>query len=198
MSQLTTKSKSTEKQTASARVKPAQKTPAVSHGLQMQPMLRIGSPNDIYEQEADRVAETVMLMSEPQEQNENKAAFLQSSQAVQNQETGEINSSDVPPIVHEVLRSPGQPLEPAVVGLPEHVQQEGVCERGFLQAIEPACRAMMAGVHVGLEQEKVAVGLERPKPGDPFGRLPVGNARVGQAGRHQNMRIVLRFDILVG
>ena len=39
-------------------------------GGQIQPKLKIGQPNDIYEQEADRVAEQVMRMPEEQEQEE--------------------------------------------------------------------------------------------------------------------------------
>lgn len=34
-------------------------------GVRIQPKLKIGLPNDVYEQEADRVADTVMRMPEP-------------------------------------------------------------------------------------------------------------------------------------
>jgi LAS superfamily LD-carboxypeptidase LdcB len=50
----------------------------------IQAKLKVGQPGDMYEQEADRVADQVMRMPEPH---------------------------TVPPIVHEVLRAPGQPLD---------------------------------------------------------------------------------------
>jgi len=39
---------------------------SILHGVRIQPKLRVGQPNDKYEQEADRVAEQVMRMPAPQ------------------------------------------------------------------------------------------------------------------------------------
>lgn len=64
------------------------------------PKLTINEPGDAYEQEADRVSARVTGMSEPQ---------LQTRQAGAN-DPGQITA---PPIVHEVLRSHGQPLDAA-------------------------------------------------------------------------------------
>lgn len=64
----------------------------------IQTNLAINEPGDEYEQEADRVAEQVMRMPEPQ---------LQRFPAHQSR------FSEPPPIVHEVLTSPGQPLDSA-------------------------------------------------------------------------------------
>ena len=87
--------------------------------------LAVGHPRDIYEQEADRVSEQVMQMSEPQLQRASPCGggcpeyqteqlgleheSLQMNR-VQASETGQI---EAPTIVHDVLRSPGQPLDPA-------------------------------------------------------------------------------------
>jgi hypothetical protein len=65
----------------------------------LQAKLRIGQPGDIYEQEADRMAEQVVRMPEPQ----TKAGET---------DHGYIQPSIVPPIVHDVLRSHGQALDP--------------------------------------------------------------------------------------
>jgi hypothetical protein len=83
----------------------------------LQAKLRIGHPNDIYEQEADRVAEQIMRMPDPVLQrrcancDEDEKRVLQAKrypeQASSNQ--GQV----VPSIVHDVLRSPGQPLDSA-------------------------------------------------------------------------------------
>ncbi|HML27225.1 MAG TPA: DUF4157 domain-containing protein, partial [Methanomethylovorans sp.] len=81
----------------------------------LQAKLKIGQPNDIYEQEADRVAEQVMRMPEPQVQrnctkcDENEKTILQAKES-----PGKVPvdpGQDVPPVVHEVLSSPGQSLD---------------------------------------------------------------------------------------
>lgn len=65
----------------------------------VQTKLTVNQPGDIYEQEADRVAESVMRMPES---------------AIPTTATSCVGPTtvNVPPIVHEVLRSPGQPLDP--------------------------------------------------------------------------------------
>lgn len=91
----------------------------------IQTKLAIDKPGDEYEQEADRISEQVMRTPEPQvqracpcgggcpkcqtEQPDQEHESLQTKR-VQGSETGQIAA---PPIVHEVLRSPGQPLDPA-------------------------------------------------------------------------------------
>lgn len=83
----------------------------------LQAKLRIGQPNDIYEQEADRVADQVMRMPDPVIQrkctkcDEDEEKVLQSKELLGH---GPVTQDQyVPPIVHEVLQSPGQPLNPA-------------------------------------------------------------------------------------
>ncbi len=99
----------------------------------IQTKLAINEPGDEYEQEADRISQQVMCMPEPQLQR--ACAFggtpgpdgdgsackakrlglqrvaLTPSEASPSPKLGE--GSQVPPIVHEVLHSPGQPLDAA-------------------------------------------------------------------------------------
>jgi hypothetical protein len=84
----------------------------------IQAKLKVGQPDDKYEQEADRVAEQVMGMPEPQVQRqveeEEEEEILQTKPVGQGRAGGDVGAQpEVPPIVYEVLRSPGQPLNPA-------------------------------------------------------------------------------------
>jgi Domain of unknown function (DUF4157) len=96
----------------------------LAHPLQAK--LMINTPGDQYEQEADRVADQVMRMPEPQIQRtcscgggcaecSKKDEIEPKHGPVQMKHIGPTGSSqaEAPPIVHEVLRSPGQPLDAA-------------------------------------------------------------------------------------
>jgi hypothetical protein len=90
----------------------------------LQPKLTVNAPGDAYEQEADRISEQVMHMPQPKLQR--ACACGGGCPGCQTEEPGEerrrlqtkhVGSGDpgqaeAPPIVHEVLRSPGQPLDP--------------------------------------------------------------------------------------
>ncbi len=105
--------------------------PRCNAPISLQPKLKINEPNDQYEQEANRVAEQVMRMSDhevagvlpapmkvqrkcaacagghelcPECEKEEEASLQRASI-----DTTAVDSA--PPIVHEVLRSPGQPLD---------------------------------------------------------------------------------------
>ena len=84
--------------------------------------LKINPPGDIYEQEADRVAEQVMRMAEPAAKSQsgstsNERVNLQRKCACGGScpdcrsERGDRARITTPPIVHEVLGSAGQPLD---------------------------------------------------------------------------------------
>jgi len=93
----------------------------------LQTKLAVNQPGDEYEQEADRISEQVMRMPEPQarvqpargsdgtgtqhqrRQQPQEHEHIQTKR-VQATDTGQITA---PPSVHEVLGSPGQPLDPA-------------------------------------------------------------------------------------
>jgi hypothetical protein len=91
----------------------------------IQTKLAINKPGDEYEQEADDVAEQMMRMPEPQLQRDcacgggcPKCQTEQPGQEHERLQTKCVESSAseptaVPPIVHDVLRSAGQPLNPA-------------------------------------------------------------------------------------
>ena len=81
-------------------------------GKLLQTKLRANERSDQYEQEADRVAEQVMRMVEPaKDTNTSKTATAPMVQRKVHGDSGGIGSA--PPIVHEVLASPGQPLDRA-------------------------------------------------------------------------------------
>ena len=91
----------------------------------IQTKLAINKPGDHYEQEADRISQQVMRMPEPQLQRAcacggacPKCQMEQPGREHESLQTKRVQASDTgqiaaPPIVHEVIRSPGQPLDPA-------------------------------------------------------------------------------------
>lgn len=97
----------------------------------IQTKLVFNKPGDEYEQEADRVAEQVMRMPEPQLQRAcpcgggcPKCQTNQPSQEHERLQTKRVQASDTgqiaaPPSVHEVLAAPGQPLDPTTRGFVE-------------------------------------------------------------------------------
>ena len=91
--------------------------PLVSQPPLFQAKLAINQPGDKYEQEADRVAEQVMRMQDPILQRKCAKCDEDEEKVLQAKESPEkipvTQDQDVPPIVHEVLRSPGQPLDAA-------------------------------------------------------------------------------------
>jgi hypothetical protein len=91
----------------------------------LQAKLMVGEPGDEYEQEADRTAERVMRVAEPQLQracacggacpNCRTDRLGHGHERLQPQRVQASNAGQVaaPPIVHEALASPGQPLDNA-------------------------------------------------------------------------------------
>jgi hypothetical protein len=98
-------------------------TPAVRrvlHGPVLQPKLTIGAPYDAYEREADRVADQVMRLSDTEVQASPAPPRVQrlcsecEEELRTKPESSRTNpAAAVPPIVHDVLRSPGNPLDAA-------------------------------------------------------------------------------------
>ena len=93
--------------------------------VKIQPKLAVNTPGDIYEQEADRVSDEVMHMPEPQLQRACPSSPLcpqcQTKQPGEEHDrllTKRVQASDAgqiaaPPIVDEILNSPGQALDSA-------------------------------------------------------------------------------------
>src|ERR1700722_6513579 len=99
------------------------RTSHASAPLLIQPKLAIGEVNDPLEHEADRVADQVMRMPEPRLQRKcacggtcsecNKEHSDGEDEPIRMKHIGTASPAvtEAPPIVHEVLRSPGQPLD---------------------------------------------------------------------------------------
>jgi hypothetical protein len=97
--------------------------PPTAGGIQTK--LAINQPGDEYEQEADHISEQVMRKPEPQLRRAcacgggcPRCQTEHPGQEHQRLQTKHVGSSDsgqaaAPPIVHDVLASPGQPLDPA-------------------------------------------------------------------------------------
>ena len=104
---------------------------AYSASANIQPKLSVNAPGDKYEQEADRNADRVMRMAEPQLERTPCACGGGGCPGCQTQEqghqrlrarhagAGDRGQAEAPPIVHEVLRSTGQPVDPAARGFME-------------------------------------------------------------------------------
>jgi hypothetical protein len=92
--------------------------PRCQDELGIQTKLKIGEPGDKYEQEADRIADEVMRMPEPSVQRqlepEEEEEEMVQRRAIANSispiSEGS-NESEIPSILHEVLQSPGSPLD---------------------------------------------------------------------------------------
>lgn len=88
--------------------------------LFIQPKLTIGAPDDAYEREADEVADKI-VNGPPAALLQRKCACggagndcescKQEKPTVQRSAASSLVATDVPSVVHEVVRSPGQPLE---------------------------------------------------------------------------------------
>ncbi len=91
--------------------------------LRVQAKLTVGQTDDPAEQEADRIADQVMRMPEPQTRPDSRLdpglapaqRDVAPSPPIQTKSLGASESAgfDAPPIVHDVLRSPGRPLDAA-------------------------------------------------------------------------------------
>ncbi len=95
-----------------SRIIPASRS---GRGLVMQRKLEIGSVNDPMEHEADAVADKVMRMPEPPLLQRKCTGCREEEKALQKKElpvhASGSQSSELPPVVHEVLNSSGHPLD---------------------------------------------------------------------------------------
>jgi hypothetical protein len=79
--------------------------------VHVQAKLKVSQPDDEYELEADRVADAVMRMPGPKEDEWKECGVPGCMQTVQRYATGKEIPDEVPPIVEEALPSSGQPLD---------------------------------------------------------------------------------------
>ena len=100
-----------------SKLRDKNRKPLVSRPPLIQTKLSINQPGDQYEQEADRIADQVMRMPDTVLQrkcakcNEDEEKILQAKGSPGQEPVAQIQN--VPPLVREVLRSPGQSLDPA-------------------------------------------------------------------------------------
>lgn len=80
----------------------------------IQTKLAISEPGDRYEQEADRIADQVLRPSIHSRQIQVNTRMRGEKDMGQNQEASSSELLEAPPLVHEVLSSPGQPLDAKV------------------------------------------------------------------------------------
>jgi hypothetical protein len=98
---------------------PQSSVSATHANLRLQPKLTLNTPGDIWEREADRVAEQVTKLNQLELRHAGRCAVESgmSHQAaaerlqIKSVHSNEITEIEVPPSVEEVLRSPGQPLD---------------------------------------------------------------------------------------
>jgi hypothetical protein len=113
---LTNKATETKWKAPLSRMQSAELTRSIKSST-LKAKLRIGQPNDIYEQEADRVAEQIMRMPDPVLQrkcpkcDEDDKKVLQTKKSSGNSPLA--LGPDVQPIVQDVLSSSGKPLDSA-------------------------------------------------------------------------------------
>lgn len=150
--------------------------------VRLQAKLTVNTPGDIYEREADRVSEEVMSMSEPRlsracacggachECRAEQHAHGHDSLHTKRVGAGDWGQTEALPLVNEVLRSPGQPLDPATRAFMEprfgrdfsqvqiHVDADAAKSAGAIDA-----QAYTVGSHV-------VFGADRYAPATTEGR----------------------------
>ncbi|HEB98833.1 MAG TPA: DUF4157 domain-containing protein, partial [Thiotrichales bacterium] len=165
------------------------------NGTPLQPKLRIGRPDDPLEREADRVADLVMRMPEPkvQKQPDEEEELLQTKPLVQRRVSGlETGLEEAPPIVHEVLRSPGRPLDPATRAFfePRFGYDFGrVRVHTGLKAAEAAEAINAKAFTVGRD---VVFGKDEYAPGSGEGKRLLGHELVHVGQEETNLTTVRR------
>lgn len=177
----------------------------------LQTKLAINEPGDKYEQEADRIAEQVMRMPQPQmqktacgcggvrpkEQPEDQAKERQGLQT-KHVEAGAFSPTEAPPSVHAVLRSHGQPLDRATrtsmemqfaydfSGVRVHTD-----ERSSYSALDIAANAYTVGNHI-------VFGAGQLDPGSAAGRRLLAHELTHVIQQGHAGRLSLQRDKLKG
>jgi hypothetical protein len=148
--------------------------------LRLQPRLAIGAVNDPLEHEADRVADQVMRTPDPElsigtappQISRKCAACEDEANKLQMKPVGVagLAAPEAPPIVHEVLRSPSQPLDAATRAFfePQFGHDFSAVrihsdERAAISAEAVNAQAYTVGADI-------VFGRQRYRPDDPAGQ----------------------------
>jgi hypothetical protein len=167
----------------------------------VQTKLTMNAPGDVFEQEADRVADHVLRMPEPAStrsltSNSNKEISLQSKCAcggtcsecqseqqghehlpLQMKNVGPCAPTGIlaPPAVHEVLRSPGQPLDVATRRYFEPRFGRNFSDVRVHTDSPAAASARDVNAHAYTVGQNIVFGASRFEPGTPEGRLLIAH-----------------------
>jgi hypothetical protein len=170
----------------------------------IQTKLAINKPGDQYEQEADHISEQVMRKPEPQlqracpcgggcpkcqtEQPGREHESLQTKR-VQASDTGQIAA---PPIVHEVLRSPGQPLDPATRAFMEPRFGHDFSRVRVHSGAAAEQSAQDVNAHAYTVGQNMVFGAGRFAPGTREGRRLIAHELTHVAQQNVGMTVVQR------
>ena len=161
-------------------------------GATLQKKLAIGSAHDPAEREADRVADTVMRMASPGAET---GGAVQPGITLQRRSDGGAGGvGEAPPIVHNVLSSPGRPLDAGTRGFMEPrfgTDLSHVRVHSDARAAESAQAVNATAYTVG---NNVVFGRGAYAPGSDSGRRLLAHelAHVGQQGGTPNSSHVVR------
>ena len=192
-------------------------TPASQvEGVALQAKLAINQPGDVYEQEAARVADAVMRMPEPVRAQApigqialapslqrkcacgghgTECAACQEKQEETLQRAGAQPGApeEAPPIVPEVLRSPGQPLDPATRAFFEQRFGRDFSHFRMHSDAHAAPSARAVGALAYAVGSHLAFAAGRYEPGTPAGRRLLAHHVVQQhnngAGQHSSLLV---------
>ena len=135
----------------------------------VQAKLRVGRPNDSYEQEADHAAERVKRMETPGWDGNRSAASV--APIIQRRVSeGADGLTEAPPLVHEVLRSPGQPLDPSTRDFMEPRLGADFREVRVHTDAEAAASARLMGAHAYTVGRDVVFAAGKFSPATAEGR----------------------------
>jgi transposase InsO family protein len=70
-------------------------------------------------------------------------------------------------------------------------------KRSLLQGVEASRSSFVAGAHIHVQQDRVRSRVVGAQFCDPLGRLPVRDARIGQAASREDWRIRRGLDVVV-
>jgi hypothetical protein len=150
--------------------------------VQLQAKLTVNTPADVYEQEANRTAEELMRMPELQHKRASNCGgegplrqVAPPSQAREHVQIQRVQASDAgktsaPPIVEEVIRSPGQPLDEETLRFMESRLDHDFArvrvhthEQATRSAQELGALAYTVGSHVVFQKSRFTPGTREGK-----------------------------------
>lgn len=141
--------------------------------------LKISRPENVYEQEADRVAEEVMRIPSTtvlHKKNKNyEESALHTQPLVQKKVSSVGDKTVVPDIVHEVLQSPGQPLEKDTRQFMENRFEQDFSQVRIHTGRRAAHSTQAVSAHAFTVGKNIVFGKNQYRPQNPEGRKLVAH-----------------------